>query len=96
VLRLVLVAVSLLTGDALVQAPPAASDAIPAASKDTPIEARFVAEVEWIEVIGKRKATVVPIGPDPRGWWQSTLFSLRGLPGRSQRRGGWSWQSIVP
>ena len=67
---LVVFAASLLIGDALAQAPPAASDGMPspshAASRETQIEARFVAEVKWIEVIGKRKATVVPIGPDPR------------------------------
>jgi hypothetical protein len=34
--------------------------------QDDPLEARFVAKVEWIEMIGRREATVVPIGPDPR------------------------------
>jgi hypothetical protein len=36
------------------------------APDDERVEARFVAEVRWIEVIGKREASVVPIGVDPR------------------------------
>ena len=39
----------------------------PASAAEEPrIEARFVAQVEWIEQIGRREAKVVPIGVDMR------------------------------
>jgi hypothetical protein len=40
------------------------------------IEACFVADVKWIEVIGKRKASAVAIGPDPRWLVAIDIVSL--------------------
>lgn len=48
----------------------------PESSQDKPIEARFVADVKWIEVMGKRKVTAIPVGPDPRWLVAIDIVSL--------------------
>lgn len=65
------IAAVLLIGAAWGEDHAAASVAPLSGSAASPIEARFVARVTWIEPIGKRKATVVPVGPDPR--WLAAL-----------------------
>ena len=63
-------------GDTPAIDPPDDSGATPESSQEQPIEARFVADVKWIKVIGKRKATVVAIGPDPRWLVAIDIVSL--------------------
>ena len=48
----------------------------PESSTEKLIDARFVAEVKWIEVIGTRKASVVAIGPNPRWLVAIDIVSL--------------------
>ena len=48
----------------------------PESSREKPIEARFVADVKWIEVIGTRKTSAVAIGPDPRWLVAIDIVSL--------------------
>ncbi len=66
----------LMIGAACNKAPPDDLNARPSSSKEGQIAARFVAEVKWIEVIGRRKATVVPIGPDPQWLVAIDIVSL--------------------
>lgn len=63
-------------GDTRANVPPDDSNAERESSKEERIAAHFVAEVEWIEVIGKQEAKVVSIGPDPRWLVAIDIVSL--------------------
>jgi hypothetical protein len=60
---------------------------VEAPPKDSPIEARFVAEVKWIEMIGKREATVVPIGVDVRWLVGIEIRSIEKAAQNFERKG---------